>query len=77
MQNWNGRKLKECIWHLKKKKNTKLYPKYSIYHDIWRINLESLSKLYFFLYKNLQSNNDNKLRNYLYVKRLLNHKLQK
>lgn len=69
---------------LRKKKNTKLYPKYSIYHDIWRINLESLSKLYFFLYKNLQSNNDNKLRNYLwrnyyilYVKRLLNQKLQK
>lgn len=61
----------------KKKKNTKLYPKYSIYRDICRINLESLSKLYFFLYKNLQSNNDNKLKNYLYVKGLLNHKLQK
>lgn len=62
---------------LKKNTHTKLYPKYSIYRDIWRINLESLSKLYFFLYKNLQSNNHNKLRNYLYMKRLLNHKLQK
>lgn len=48
-----------------KKKHTKLYPKYSIYRDICRINLESLSKLYFFLYKNLQSNNHNKLKNYL------------